>query len=255
LLLLLASGPGLAEEREHFELKIGPSYDQGDFGTRDTTRTLFVPVTLKYLGERFDFGVTGSFVYVDTVGNVRLVEGVPARTGQAQVRRVQNAGVGDTLLKLRVFAFDDPGPQSLLPALTPFAKVKIATADEDRNLGTGKTDYGFGLEFDKQFGRFFVFGDGSYTIIGSPRGTKLRDRPAASLGAGVQASKTIAVSAFLDWRRALVRGNEDALELNGVLTYKLTPTVRVSPNAFVGLTDGSPDFGVGVEVAYKFGRY
>ncbi len=43
-LLLLAPGQGRAEERDHFELKVGATYDQGDFGTSDTTRTLFLPV-------------------------------------------------------------------------------------------------------------------------------------------------------------------------------------------------------------------
>lgn len=254
LSLLVAPGLGSAEEREHFQIKIGPTYDQGDFGTSDTTRTLFVPLTLKYLGDRFDIGVTPSFVVVDTVGGVTLIEGTPTRTG-AQARRVTNAGIGDTLVKGRYFLLDDPGLPSPLPSLTPFFKVKIPTADEDRNLGTGKTDYGFGLEFDKQFGRVLLFGDASYTVIGSPAGQDLRNRPAASLGAGMKLSDAFTVSAFVDWRRAVLRGKDDPTELVGVLTYKVTRTLSLSPNVFVGLTDGSPDFGVGVELAYRFGRY
>ncbi len=255
LLLLLAPGQGWAEEREHFQLKIGPSYDQGDFGTRDTTRTFFLPVTLKYLGEWFDLGVTGAFVLVDTVGGVSLIEGAPTRTATAQAGRQTNAGIGDTLIKGRVFLVDDPGAQSPLPALTPFAKVKIPTADEDRNLGTGETDYGFGLEVDKQLGSFFLFGDASYTVIGSPPGQDFRNRPAASFGAGMKVAKSVTVSALVEWRRAIVRGEEDPVELEGILTYKVSPTISVSPNVLVWLTDGSPAFGVGVELSYRFGRY
>lgn len=254
-LLLVVPGQGWAEEREHFQIKVGATYDQGDFGTSDTTRTLFVPVTFKYLGERFDIGVTPSFVIVDTVGGVTFVEGEPTRTEGAQGRRVTNAGFGDTLVKGRLFLFDDPGPQSPLPSFTPFFKVKIPTADEDRNLGTGKTDYGFGLEFDKQFGRFLLFGDASYTVIGSPAGQDLRNRPAASLGAGWRLSDAFTVSALIDWRRALVSGKDDPTELVGFLTYKVSRTLSFTPNVFVGLTDGSPDFGVGIELAYRFGRY
>ncbi len=254
VLLLLVAGQGWAQEREHFQLKVGATYDQGDFGTSSTTRTLFVPVTVKYLGERFDLGVTPSFVVVDTAGGVTLVEGEPTRTGTG-VRRVINAGFGDTLVKGRFFLLDDPGPQSPLPALTPFAKVKIPTADRDRNLGTGETDYGFGLEFDKQLWRFLLFGDASYTVIGSPPGQDLRNRPAASLGAGFMLTNALTVGAFLDWRRALVRGKDDPTELVGFLTYKVTRTLSFTPNVFVGLTNGSPDFGVGFELAYKFGRF
>lgn len=255
VLLFLGPGQGWAEEREHFQLKVGASYDQGDFGTSNTTRTLFVPVTLKYLGERFDLGVTPSFVVVDTVGGVTLIEGEPTRTKAAQQRRVTNAGPGDTLIKGRYYLLDDPGLPAPWPSLTPFFKVKIPTADRDRNLGTGETDYGFGLEVDKQFGRFLLFGDASYTVIGSPPGQDLRNRPAVSIGAGFMLSKTLTVSALLDWRRAVARGQEDPTELVGILTYKVTPTVSLSPNVLVGLTKGSPDFGVGFEFAYKFGRY
>jgi len=254
--LVLAPVQGWAQEREHFQFKVGASYDQGDFGTSSTTRTLFVPLTFKYLGERFDIGVTPSFVVVDTVGpGVTLIDGVPTRTGGAAQRRVTNAGFGDTLLKGRLFLFDDPGTESPLPSFTPFFKVKIPTADEKRNLGTGKTDYGFGAELDKQLWRFFLFGDASYTVIGSPAGQDLRNRPAASGGAGFMVTNALAFGAFIDWRRALVKGKDDPTELVGFLTYKITRTLSFSPNVFVGLTKGSPDFGVGFEFAYKFGRY
>src|SRR5574337_2073036 len=90
-----------------------------------------------------------------TVGGVNLIEGVPTRTEGARARRVTTAGAGDTVVKGRYFLLDDPGLPAPWPSLTPFFKVKIPTADEKRNLGTGKTDYGFGLELDKQFGRFY----------------------------------------------------------------------------------------------------
>lgn len=255
LLLFLGPGQGWAEEREHFQLKVGATYDQGDFGTSDTTRTLFVPVTFKYLGERFDIGVTPSFVVVDTVGGVSLIEGMPTRTEGAQGRRGTNAGFGDTLVKGRLFLFDDPGPQTPLPSFAPFFKVKIPTANEDRNLGTGETDYGFGFEWEKQFERFLLFGDASYTVIGSPPGQDLRNRPAASLGAGLQLTNALTVGALIDWRRAVVSGRDDPTELVGFLTYTITRTISFSPHVLVGLTNGSPDFGIGFELGYKFGRF
>lgn len=48
---------------------------------------------------------------------------------------------------------------------------------------------------------------------------------------------------------------DDALELTGIVQYRLARTLMVSPYVFVGLTDGSPDFGLGFEVSWKFGRY
>ncbi|MFQ5848695.1 MAG: hypothetical protein ACE5IQ_13625 [Candidatus Methylomirabilales bacterium] len=253
-LLLLTPGQGWAE-REHFQLKIGASYDEGDFGTSTTSRTLFLPVTFRYLGDRFDIGVTGSFVHFETGGGVALLDGVATRTEGAQGARETENGIGDTVFKGRIYLLDDPGPASPVPALTPFVKIKVPTADEEKNLGTGETDYGFGLEFDKRLGSFFLFGDVSYTVIGDPPGQDLRNRPAASFGAGAELSKAISVSGLIDWRRSLVSGTDDPIELVGIVSVRPTRTITVSPYIFVGLTDGSPDEGVGVELSYKFGRY
>lgn len=255
LFLALLLAPALAAaEREHFQLKLGATYDQGDFGTSETTHTFYAPVTFRYLGDWWDVGVTGAFVYLDAPRQITLVDGTPTQTSDTGGRE-SNAGLGDTLLKARFFVVDDPGPNGWWPSLTPFVKLKLPTADEDKHLGTGELDGGFGLEFDKTLGRVLVFGDASYTFMGDPPGQDLRDRPAASIGLGYRVTSAVTVSGMLDWRRALVRGNDDPLELLGVLTLKMAPAVSLSPYAFVGLTDGSPDFGLGFEVSYRFGSW
>ena len=243
------SAPG----REHFQLKFGAAYDQGDFGTSDTTRSFFLPLTVRYLGDRFDVGLTGSLVYLDTTSRVVVVDGVP--TPVDRQRRTSDAGFGDLVLRGRYYAHDDPGVDSPLPAITPFVKVKIPTADESKGLGTGEWDVGFGLELDKRLREFFLLGDVSYTVIGDPPGQTFRNRPAASVGIGRFFTPNVAVTALLDWRRAIVAGRDDALELVGLVQVRLSPTLSMTPNAFVGLTDGSPDFGLGVEVSWRFGRY
>lgn len=239
--------------REHFQLKIGAGYDQGDFDTSNTTRSAYLPVTLRYLGERFEIGVTASLVYLDTESSVVVVDGVPAPAERR--RRTEEAGFGDLILRARYYAVDDPGAGSLIPALTPFVKLKAPTADESKGLGTGEWDGGFGLEFDKRFREFFVLGDVSYIFMGDPPDEDFRDRPGASLGIGRYLTPDLAVMALLDWRRSLVRGKDDPLDLVGVAQVKLASTLTVFPYTFVGLTKGSPDFGIGAELSWRFGRY
>jgi hypothetical protein len=256
IVVLVVLAPDRAEaEREHFQVKLGPSYDQGDFGTSQMTRTFFFPVTLRYLGERFDVGVTGSFVRLEAPRDVAVVEGAPTQTGEDRGGTRTTSGLGDTILNGRWFALDDPGPGSWRPGLAASLKLKLPTADEDEGLGTGELDGGFGVEFDKTLGRFIVFGDASFTFMGDPPHQNFRDRPAASLGVGYRVSATLTVIALVDWRGALVAGRSDPVELVGLVSFKLTPLVSLSPNAFVGLTDASPDFGIGLELSYRFGRW
>lgn len=265
LLCLALSGVAAAQQREpaeraveptgreHFQFKIGAGYDQGDFGTSDTTHSVFVPVTLRYLGERFQLGVTAALVYLDTESSVVIVDGLPVPAEQR--RRTDEVGFGDLVFRGRYYALDDAGPDSVVPALTPFLKVKAPTADESKGLGTGEWDVGFGLEFDKQFREFFILGDVSYTFMGDPPGQHLRDRPGASLGIGRFFTPGLAVIGLLDWRRSLVRGQDDPLELVGIGQIKLARTLTLSPYTFIGLTEGSPDFGIGAELSWRFGRY
>lgn len=256
LALTAWAAPVAAQERERYQLKLGAFYDQGDFGTSETSRTFFAPVTLKYLGDRFDVGLTTGFLRLDSPGGVTILEGQPVAGATARGAREVNEGLSDTTLKFRYFAVDDRGPDSFIPGLTPFAKIKFPTADEDRNLGTGEFDGGFGFEWDKQIGSgYFLFGDFSYTFIGSPAGQDLRDRPAVSVGVGRKVTDRLTLSAFLEWRRSLVSGRDDPVEIDGIVSYKLTPTITASPIVFVGLTDGAPDFGIGIEFSWKFGRY
>jgi len=242
-----------APGREHFQLKVGAAYDQGDFGTSETTRSFFLPVTFRYLGERFDVGVTGSLIYLDTESRVVVVDGVP--TPVERQRRTNDAGFGDVILRGRYYAVDDQGVDSAVPGIAPFLKVKAPTADESKGLGTGEWDVGIGVELDKRFREFFLLGDVSYTFIGDPPGQDFRNRPAASIGIGRSFTPDLAAIALVDWRRALVRGRDDAVELVGLVQWRLARTLTMTPNAFVGLTNGSPDFGLGVEFSWRFGRY
>jgi outer membrane putative beta-barrel porin/alpha-amylase len=251
--LVAAAVPASAQD-ERFQVKLAPTYEQGDFGLSEITRTYFVPLTLKYLHPRFDIAATVSYVRLDGPGGVTFVEGTPTATAQVVQRpRQTDEGFGDILLKGRFFLFEDPGPSSPLPTLTPFLKLKIPTAQG--NLGTGEPDYGFGLELDKTFGPVIIFGDVSYTVIGEPAGQDFRNRPAASLGAGWRLSSLATIVGYVEWRRAIVAGQEDPVELLGGVVFRLTRTLNLTPYVYVGLTSGSPDVGVGVEVSYKFGRF
>jgi hypothetical protein len=265
--LLLSTGGAVAQERkaterpesptaagrEHFQLKVGAGYDQGDFGTKDTTHSFYAPVTFRYLGERFDVGVIASIIYLDTESNVVVIDGQPTQSDRQ--RQSKGAGFGDLYFKGRYFLVDDAGLGTVLPGLAPFLKVKAPTADADKGLGTGEWDVGLGLEWDKRFTEFFLLGDVSYTFIGEPDNQNFRNRPALSVGVGRHVTPALAGIVMLDWRRSIVARGDDAVELTGIVQYRLAPTVIVSPYAFVGLTDGSPDFGLGVEVSWKFGRY
>lgn len=255
LLLLIARNASSQskEEREHFQVKLGAFYDQGDFGSTTKTTSLYTPITLRYLGNRFDVGVTSAYSQMNSSGGIRLIDGVPTRTGgHTSLSPSTQSGVGDTLIRGRIHLLEESVAH---PAVRPFARVKIPTAPANLGLGTGKTDYGFGVEVDKQFSPILLFGDLGYTVTGKVAGLNLQNRASGSFGVGGRISDSVVLSGSVDWRRSIVVGNENPTEVVGTISYRLSPTVTVSPTTYFGLNNSSPDFGGGIELSFKFGRY
>ena len=247
------SGWGQTVVPARMSLTVGLGYDRGDFGTSVTTRASYVPFSFRYTATQFDFGVSSSVVQLNAPDGVRLIDGVPTPTAPGGPP-LKESGIGDTIVRSRLFLLNDRGPGPSRPSITPFVRLKIPTASADRGLGTGKTDFGFGVEADKDFGPVFLFGDVGYTVVGQVRGISLRNRTTASVGVGRPLSDNVTVSGMLDWRESIVVGNPNPADLVGVLSYRMG-SVTWSPNAFVGLTDGSSDFGAGMQMRFRFGRF
>lgn len=265
--LLLIVGPVVSAraEQPRFRLKVGVTYEEGDFGTADTTRTVFVPFTLQYLADRFDLGVTVPFLYQETGPDVVGVEGVPEPIradssgpgggggedeGVAtRVTRQAAAGLGDIVVRGRYYLVDDRGP---FPGVSPFAKLKIPTADDDEGLGTGEFDFGFGVELYKGFDLLTVFGDVGYTFIGDPPGINFRDKISGSVGVAYALTERLTPSVALEWSRALVATADDPLDAVFGLDYKVSRDLSLQYFVTVGLSDGSPDFGFTVATSVKF---
>jgi len=259
LILWLAFPPlGSGQEREHFQIITGFSYQGGDFGTRQNSQTIFMPFTFRYLGERFDFGLTIPFVYKDSSAAISIIDGRPIRIRKDPVSNLIDLfapGVGDLALKGRLYLFDDPGTDSFLPAITPTARIKFPTADESEGLGTGEFDFGLGLELDKQINNIFLFSDFGYTFIGEPPGTNLRNQIALGTGIGYQILESLSASIAFAWSRSLVSGTDDPMDIITNVSWQITRTLTWTPFVSAGLTDGSPDFGVGFTLSKRFGRF
>jgi len=256
LFILLACAPSIqAQEtqREHFQIKVGTAYDRGDYGSTELTTTRYFPVTFRYLGEKFDASVTPALARTDSAGGVVLIDGVPTPIGPGTGALQQTQyGAGDTMLRGHYYLVEGTTRR---PSITPFAKIKIPTAQESLNLSTGKTDAGVGVEIDHQISRTLLFGDLSFTYIGRLEGIPLRNQVGASFGVGQQVSKYIVLSGMLDWRRSIVLGNPNPTDLIGVFTFRPSRTISLSPNVYVGLNSSSADFGAGLEFSIRFGRY
>jgi Putative MetA-pathway of phenol degradation len=215
-----------------------PEYSEGKYGTGHTTQILEVPFRVDWSAtDRLDLSLTIPYVWLRGRGDI------PGQVTTAD-------GLGDILAELDYTLLEE---QDLVPDLTPFVEIKFPTADASRGLGTGEFDEKIGAYVTKKVGeRWTTHVDVSYTFVGSPPRTSLRNFFEWSVGLSFDATSLFRLSGYVDGATAVSKGEQNPLDLRLVGEYKLTKHIQLTAGASAGLSHSSPDFSVlaGIELRY-----
>ena len=131
LSLLPPLAAGAEDGRSYLDMSAG--YKTGDFGTPTRSDLYYVMPTLGYVAPRYDVSVAVPYLSMSNKTN-------GATTSES--------GIGDVILRGgRVFVPEGRDGFSLDGALA----VKLPTADKNKGLGTGETDYGVFLSLHQRF--------------------------------------------------------------------------------------------------------
>ncbi|MDH5427036.1 MAG: transporter [Nitrospirota bacterium] len=167
-----------------------------------------------------------------------------------QRNKQTESGLGDVTLGARYYLFDE---QDWVPSVNLTGRVKFPTANEDKGLGTGEFDYGFGTELAKFLTRdLILYLDGGYTFLGDPKGRNFRNQWNYDVGLGYYITDDIRASVFYEEYRAVVKGIPNARDIYGDLNYRITKAIRVNVGGFVGLSDSAADFGFAGGIRFRF---
>ncbi|GAB6194730.1 transporter [Lysobacter xanthus] len=251
--LLLAAGAAHAEDG--FSLGVGVDYTSGKYGSDTTTRILQVPVSGKYTTGNWAFKASlpwmrvegdanvvpglGSIVNLNPVGRGR--GGAGTGTGTTAPANDSASGLGD----LRLAAtYSLPTTSGLGVDLT--ANAKLATADEDKGLGTGANDYGVAVDLYRDVGGTTLFGGAGYTWLGSSDYIDVDAVANANVGVSRKLGTGSSVGVVYDWREAATTTTDPRSELTGFVTMPTGTKNQLQVYATKGFSDGSPDWGAGV---------
>lgn len=257
---LLPLAPAAAAA-DGFSLGIGTDYTRGDYGSGTTTEIVSIPVTaridsgnwslhasLPWLHVEGDPDVLPSVGPVDNLnplgrGRGGLLGGEPP-TGATE--RGSASGIGDLILAA---TYSLPTGNALGVDLS--ANAKIATADEDRSLGTGANDYGVAIDLYRDFGGTLLFGGAGYTRLGDSRYIEVDGVLGGNLGISRQAGKA-RIGVMYDYREAAADGYDDRRDVTGFLSTQAGANGRFQFHLSQGLTDGGPDWGAGTRFVHTF---
>ena len=130
-------------------------------------------------------------------------------------------------------------------------KVKFGTGDENKGLGTGENDYGVYANFYHWIDQNSLIAVVGYDVRGDPQNVDLNNTASVTLGVAHRLSNVTRVSGYIDWRQSAFPGDDDPTELTAFISQQLNSSYRLTSYALAGLSDSSPDWGVGFMLEWR----
>lgn len=242
------AAPAQAADSAHYSVSTGVDFSSGGYGSEADTDIWFVPVTLKYARGPSTLRLTVPYIRVTAPSGGAIIgyddEGRPIYSGSGP--RSTEQGLGDVVLGYTHSLFERPRDNFLIDV---GAKVKFATADEDKGLGSGENDYGVFADVYYLAGAATPFATVGYRFLGDPAGIELRNVWQGTLGMAYQLSDKNSVAAIWDWRQASTPGVDGMNELTASWSHRLDGGIKTQVYAVAGLSDASPDYGLGFMIS------
>lgn len=246
-----------------FSLSAGADYSSGKYGTDTTTDIWSVPVAAAYQTDRWTFKLTVPYINISGAGNVipgvgKVNNGNPRGRGRGNggttpapdtTANGSASGLGDITASAGYELF---GSADRTFGLDLTGKVKFATADENKGLGTGKNDYGLSLDTYKVSGAWTAFGGVGWMKYGSSQYIQLKNGFNANIGADYKLDSSNNIGAYYYYRERIADTGASQSEIAGYWNHKFNDSLRVQAYALAGFADGSPDYGAGASLKYTF---
>ncbi|MFT5447314.1 MAG: hypothetical protein ACI9DC_002489 [Gammaproteobacteria bacterium] len=232
-------------EAIHYGVSSGVDFSRGDFKLNEDTELLYLPTTLRVGSGPWTARTTLAWLTVSGPPGAAISNGVVSTIGGKQ------SGFGDVVLGLTYSSnFSLLGNNYLDTTM----KVKVPTADEKRGLGTGAADYSIELELFRSHGPWTPSAAIGYRVLGDNAGFRLHNALLGSAGMDYRFSPAINAGGLLDWREPASRNSDDALEFVPYLSWKAGGGITLTGYGTVGLADGSPERGIGVQISFRSDR-
>lgn len=227
-----------------FTLSTGVDFTSGTYGGDVDIQDTYIPLTATVDYGRVAFRLTVPYLSVEAPEGTIFDPGGEPLPGSGAL--TTESGLGDIIGS--VTFFDVINSQQLGLAMDLTGKVKFATADEDKGLGTGESDYSVQADFYKFVDDFTLLSSVGYKFRGDPTGLDLNDVFMASLGATYKFTPDVNGGLFFDYRESSISGSDSIQELSAFVSRRVSENWRLQVYGLTGFTDSSPDWGGGLQI-------
>ncbi len=227
-----------------FTLSTGIDFASGSYGGDVDIEDTYVPLTAIVDYGRIAFRLTVPYLSVRAPAGTIFDPGGEPLPGSGAM--TTESGLGDVIGS--VTFYDVIKNRRLGLAMDLTGKIKFATADEDKGLGTGESDYSLQADVYKFVNDFTLLSSVGYKFRGDPTGFALNDVFMASLGGTYKFTPDVSGGLFFDFRESAISGNDSIQELSAFVSRRVSENWRLQVYGLTGFTDSSPDWGGGVQI-------
>lgn len=244
-LVLFGSMTAVAEDDgPRLSISAGAEYTTGTYGGDADIEDFYVPLKATIDFRKVALRLTVPYLSVRAPeGTVITGPGGEPIPGTGDI--VTNSGIGDVIGSVTVY--DVVRNRRLGFAMDLTGKVKFGTADVDKGLGTGETDFTVQADFLKFTDKVTWIGSVGYKFRGQPPDATLDDAFLASAGGIYKLTRDARTGLFFDYRESSI-GADPTQELSVFFSNRLSTDWRFQVFLFKGFTDSGADWGGGLQV-------
>lgn len=180
------------------------------------------------------------------ISELGLIGGVPL--GGSSAFRTTQSGLGDVISAFS-YTMIDHAPTGIAFDIT--ARLKIPTANADKNLGSGQFDYAVQGDLYKTISKFTLAATFGYRILGNPSVIPFHNVFYGAASLGYRLSQTVVLGASYTMAQSPVR-LQDSRDITLYLSQRVTDHFRLNVYGLRGFSERSPDWGGGINLRYVF---
>lgn len=244
LVFLLVSPLVSAETTK--SLSTGFDFSSGKYGGTTNTNIFSIPVTGKIRFDDYFFKLTVPYIRVSSTGGVVTQKLGPNKT-VTKTTVVTQSGLGDITASAGYTFYETDRL-----ALDVVGNVKFGTANPEQNLGSGKNDYS--AQIDSYYGidSTSLFATAGYKIVGVPEGVTVKNIAYGTVGVSQKFNAVSSAGIALDTAQSSSELSAGTREVSVFYSRKISKSEKISAYILKGLSDSSPDSGLGVSVTGTF---
>ncbi len=275
ILAMITSTPAwaassVADKPQTASISLGAEFASGKYGTESTTRSLYMPLIATWSpNDRLDIGIEVPFIYQSSSNVTTSLFSIgqsttnttakggpggnsgaaPGNSSAASSSASSVSGLGDIILRAGYILLAEKDSQ---PQLRTSLLVKTPTASASDGLGTGKFDFGGGLDITKWYGDLHLTGEVLYTYQGKASGFDLKNYFSYTAGVGYQLMKNLEPMVIIKGATAPSSYTGSLLEARARIIWALSDTTSLDLYGSRGIADNSPEYDGGIAVIYSF---